>query len=372
MNDKYKELIEIFDKNCNSTVVGTESTLHQLSPYIGKIKSSIADFLIKNFTKKEQIILDPFCGAGTIPLEAWINGRNVIASDLNRYAFVLTSAKLNPPVSISKCLKTIKSISCEVKKLKKNIDLRKVPKWVRSFFHNETLREIIVWVKILNERKEWFILSCLMGILHHQRPGFLSFPSSHTVPYLRVKNFPKAKYPELYKYREVEERLVKKVMRAYKRIPKLDDTLMRKCYASNATELSVSEIDAIITSPPYMRKLDYARDNRLRLFFLGVEDYKAIDKLISPKENNFIELFLNCLTNWKKCLKKNGYCIFFLGDNYSKNFKMHLPEIIEHLAINVIGGYKLCFKHSSIIPDRRRVRKYKGNTQEIILVFQKF
>ena len=76
--------------------------------------------------------------------------------------------------------------------------VRKVPMWVREFFHPETLRETLAWTLTLRERRRWFLLASLLGILHHQRPGFLSFPSSHTVPYLRKKAFPPAKFPELY------------------------------------------------------------------------------------------------------------------------------------------------------------------------------
>jgi adenine-specific DNA methylase len=53
----------------------SEFTLHQLSPYIGKIKSSIAGELIERFTSKGDLVIDPFAGAGTIPFEAVIRGR---------------------------------------------------------------------------------------------------------------------------------------------------------------------------------------------------------------------------------------------------------------------------------------------------------
>ena len=188
-------------------VVGNEWSFHQLSPYIGKIKSSIARFLIQSFTVQNDTILDPFCGAGTIPFEAWTLNRNTIASDLNKYGYVLTKAKLSPPKSLEIALKGIEHNHILVQKAKKNIDLRKVPKWVRDFFHKETLRETIAWFQVLESQNDFFMLSCLLGILHHQRPGFLSFPASHTVPYLRKKNFPPAQYPHLYEYRAVKERL---------------------------------------------------------------------------------------------------------------------------------------------------------------------
>jgi len=65
-------LTNLFNSNCIESAVGSEWTLHQLAPYIGKVKSSIAKFHIENFTKEGDIVFDPFCGAGTIPFEAWL------------------------------------------------------------------------------------------------------------------------------------------------------------------------------------------------------------------------------------------------------------------------------------------------------------
>lgn len=73
----------------------TFSSLHQLSPYIGKLKPNIARELIAAHTLPGQLVVDPFCGSGTVPLEAFLAGREVIASDSNPYAFVLTKAKLH-------------------------------------------------------------------------------------------------------------------------------------------------------------------------------------------------------------------------------------------------------------------------------------
>src|SRR5881394_3892202 len=53
----------------------TECSLHQLSPYIGKIKSTIAGELIDRYTSPRDLVADPFSGAGTIPFEAVLRGR---------------------------------------------------------------------------------------------------------------------------------------------------------------------------------------------------------------------------------------------------------------------------------------------------------
>src|SRR5271156_228717 len=105
-----------------------ESTLHQLSPYIGKLKSSIAGSLIAQFTEEDDIIYDPFSGSGTVAFEAWAAGRNIIANDLSPYAALLTRAKLFPYCSLTDAKRDIKKLAIEAEAVK--VDLRKVPTWV--------------------------------------------------------------------------------------------------------------------------------------------------------------------------------------------------------------------------------------------------
>ena len=60
-----------------------ECSLHQLSPYIGKIKSSIAGDLIEAYSRVRDLVVDPFAGAGTIPLEAAVRGRRAFGADIS-------------------------------------------------------------------------------------------------------------------------------------------------------------------------------------------------------------------------------------------------------------------------------------------------
>jgi hypothetical protein len=116
--------------NWTGTALKNESTLHQLSPYIGKLKSSIAASLISQFTNAGDLIYDPFSGSGTVALEAWGGGRRIVANDLSPYACVLTRAKLFPPRTLEEALSRIDEVSSEALKVADDIDLREVPIWV--------------------------------------------------------------------------------------------------------------------------------------------------------------------------------------------------------------------------------------------------
>ncbi len=348
----------------------SESTLHQLAPYIGKTKSSMAAALVEEYTSAGSVVYDPFSGCGTFALEAWRAGREVIANDVSPYAQLLTRSKLFPYPSLDEALADLGRMARKVERRRRQPDLRKVPKWVRSFFHSKTLREALLWTNVLKAERRWFLLACLMGILHHQRPGFLSFPSSHTVPYLRIKKFPRSRFPKLYEYRPVAERLEAKVRRAFRRMPKFDFTLARRCYGTRAEAQRFStRVGSILSSPPYMRQLDYGRDNRLRLWFLGCDDWKALDGVVSPREREFLALMRRCLKLWKRLLAVNGHCVLVIGDTCSREARTNLPGLVAAMAQE--AGYVLVSQHADAIPNERRVRRgISGSSSETILVLR--
>lgn len=318
-----------------------KSGLHSLSPYVGKLRPEIAYSLITQYSEKNDVIYDPFCGSGTVLLEAWINNRMPLGTDLNYYAYVLSNAKLNPYPSLEIALAKLEQYCSEVKNNSLD-DISIVPDWVKEFFHPETLKEILIWTKVLIKEKDWFILSCLMGILHHQRPGFLSYPCSHGAPYLRREKYPQEDFPKMYEYRNVADRLLKKINRAYKNVPDLDFSTTRAVYNQNTLTVENETINGmtIITSPPYMKSLTYARDNRLRLWFLGIPDWQELDKKISTGKQDFLILMDNCFSLWKKQQKKGQYCILVVGDIvYDKSSLKKLPNLMCTLGEQ--NGYEV-------------------------------
>ena len=359
----------------NSTLY-SECSWHQLSPYIGRMKSSMAQSLVAQFTEAGDTVYDPFCGAGTGALEAWIAGRKVIAGDLNPYAYVLSRAKLYPPRNIRDAIDRLDACWRETAQELNTIDLRRVPSWVRAFFHPETLREAIALRNVLLRRRQWFLLSCLLGILHHWRPGFLSYPSSHTVPYLRDRLFPRSEYPQLYGYRHVYPRLFAKVHRAFRRVPDVNHQLLRRIKPEDAAGAGCAvdghTVSAIITSPPYMNSLSYARDNRLRLWFLGVADHRELERAISPGKTEFLSMMRSLLPKWSGLLARDRPCIVVLGAVRREGKYHNLPEDLLDLVRDTRCGLRVTAICRNLIPDSRRARvKCRSTREDTILVFRK-
>lgn len=75
-----------------------ERATHYLHSYPAKLLPQICHFFLaaEGWLPKDALVLDPFCGTGTIPLEANLSGRTAIYADANPLARLITRAKTSP------------------------------------------------------------------------------------------------------------------------------------------------------------------------------------------------------------------------------------------------------------------------------------
>jgi hypothetical protein len=348
-----------------------ECTLHQLSPYIGKIKSSIAGELVKIYSKPGDLVVDPFAGAGTIPLESALQGRRAFGADISPYAKILSLAKLFPPRSLDDAIEKAEDALAEAELLPQP-DLRTVPLWVRQFFHPKTLREALNFAGIARRRGNEFLMACFLGILHHQRPGFLSYPSSHLVPYLRDKKYPREEFPEMYAYRALKPRLLAKVTRSFKRF-RPTGNIIGEFSLRSVQQLEFPErFDALITSPPYMNALDYGRDNRLRLWFIDETLAERVDNDVTQRRQAFVDAISSLAHKVESGLRRRGYCVFVVGEELARRFESHPSEVVVTTFKATAPSLRLKQVLTDNIPDIRRTRREcRGVKTEHFLVFQR-
>lgn len=328
----------------------------------------MARSLIERFTSPGDVVVDPFAGSGVIPFEAALLGRRTVATDTNPYGVLLTRAKFSAPADCDTALARFEIRWKRAQRRIRKQDLRKVPDWVRKFFHPETLRKALALRDELVEESDSFLLACLLGILHHQRPGFLSYPSSHLVPYLRDKLFPSRTFPELYEERDIKVRMEAKIKRTYRRPPL---ALGRATiYSGDARFLpQPRRIDAIITSPPYMNELDYVRDNRLRLWFLARALPSVQDICRRDRETHFRSLLRDTFARLLGTLAPNASVILVVGDTNRGSRRVDAAQSVRALfAEHAFRSFVPRGEIRDRIPDIRRSRRdLTGTKKETIL-----
>jgi len=70
-------------------------SVHGLGEYPTKIRPAVVAKIVERFSEAGDVILDPFCGSGTVAVEAKLQGRSSLSYDVNAQAVELTRTKLN-------------------------------------------------------------------------------------------------------------------------------------------------------------------------------------------------------------------------------------------------------------------------------------
>ena len=343
--------------------------LHSLSPYQGRITPSFSHWLIKIFSKKGDVVLDPFSGIGTIPLEADLLQRKGIGVDLSKYAALISKAKVER-FDIKEHIEYIQSIRDFDAS---NIDLASVDEWVRDYFHDDTLREIIWLTEHFQSEEKDFLLACLMGILHGNRPGYLSVYTGCIIP-MKPRKPDHEKYrpdKDAKEYRPVMPRLLAKIIRMYKSgIPKESQS---KIYNADSRNLPLEDncVDVIISSPPYYDTLDYVTVNRVRLYILGLstaEQKELKGELIQDKPNYQIEM-LKVGAELRRVLKPGQMIVFILGDVHKPKFSINTGKDISELYQKYLGFEQVCILNDDI-PANKTASHTKRKKFDRVLVMR--
>lgn len=90
LSKRIKHLIDIDQIEVNKEY----SKLSKLHKYWARKPWYVLDKYIEKYSKSKEVILDPFCGSGSMGLEAIVLGRNFIGYDLNPFACFLTECTL--------------------------------------------------------------------------------------------------------------------------------------------------------------------------------------------------------------------------------------------------------------------------------------
>lgn len=294
------------------------NNLHSLCSYQGKLKPAIAHFLVQEFTSPGDRVLDPLSGAGTIPLEACLQGRKAYANDIQELGYLLSSAKAqigDPDKIWAEFDLLIEIIEGAGKKDSADLEFG-MNGSISEYFHPKNLDEILrarYHLKTsLAGRLSWeraFVLSCFAHLLHGNRPYALS-RCSHPVTPLKPKGD--------FEYRSAKKRLKEKIERSLTAASLFSsETIEGGAYFGDYKALQLDEpMDAIITSPPFHNSTRFYIANWLRLWFCGWEKADYVDRRASFLETQQKESMDIYDSFFKKCddwLRPGGKLIMHLG-----------------------------------------------------------
>src|SRR5687768_18388701 len=71
-------------------------SFHPMCSYLASFPAALAHAFIARYSRPGDVVLDPFSGRGTTPLQACAEGRIGVGNDLNPFAHLLTASKVEP------------------------------------------------------------------------------------------------------------------------------------------------------------------------------------------------------------------------------------------------------------------------------------
>lgn len=281
--------------------------LHSLCPYFAMFPPAFARDNVLAHTLPGHLVCDPFSGRGTTLLEALLNHRRAIASDINPVAYCVSAAKAHTP-SLPEVYWELdgfesKYSRCSLTKIEK--DRLGLPIFFRRAFHAHTLRQLL----FLRSHLQWrgnpvhrFLAALVLGHLHgeanrspnylsNQMPHSISLKPAYSLGYWRRKNLWAPRH-------DVFEFLRERAEFRLEHDPPAKRGKVALCDVRNAGRVFrryLGQVDAVITSPPYLDTTRFEEDQWLRLWFLGSSPKPTYGQISSDDRHTSIAEYISFL-----------------------------------------------------------------------------
>ncbi len=325
---------------------------HPMCSYLASFPAALAHAFIARYTRPGDVVVDPFAGRGTVPLQACAEGRIGVGNDLNPLAHVLTAAKVNPPTDreldarlaalrldwsveaagwIELAHRVVAGAPVQVPATGSGTAAHggsePVPPEVAIAFHPRTLGQLLFVRSRLDlaDRADRFIAAALAGILHGKRPGYLSelMPNTFSMAPRYTRDFA-ARTGFAPQERDLFLLLGAKLRRlardgrpAARGIALLGDARDAGARANAALGQRALPARArlVLSSPPYLRVLKYGYYNWLRTWFLGFSAAAIDATLDDGHRRESYSLFLReVLAGLRPALADDAVVALVLGD----------------------------------------------------------
>jgi hypothetical protein len=310
------------------------SSLHEVS-YRACFKPQLPRFFIERLTQPGDHVYDPFMGRGTTLIEAALLGRVPLGCDINPLSSVLVRPRLSPPV--------LNDVSQRLDKIDFNYS-GEIPDDLLVFYHPDTLRQIIALKNYLIERRstgagdnvdDWICMVALNRLTGHSC-GFFSvytLPPNQAVSVVSQKKInerrkqtpPKRNVPAiiLKKSKQLLGDCHAPICQGLQQISRQALLLTRACSAT--PEIKSQSVRLVVTSPPFLNIVDYAGDNWLRCWFLGL-DAKSIEITTPRRTDQWQEAMAAVFRELARVVAPGGHVAFEVGEVHKG--KLKLEEIV--------------------------------------------
>ena len=301
--------------------------VHRLHPYLGKFVPQLVEIFLRKYQPRS--VCDPFCGSGTTLVEANALGIDAVGCDISVFNCLLSRVK-TAEYDLPLLEREIKDILTRVQPelrptLFRNGD--EIPKidneYLRTWFAPEALSQLLFYRSLIPEYHYQDVLKIILS---------RSARSTRLTTHFDL-DFPKKPQTEPY-YCHKHRRTCQPTSDALKFLTRYSlDTLRRISEFSNlrtdagvdvvwadARHAEFPQVDAVITSPPYVGLIDYHDQHRYAYELLGLPSSE--DKEIGPASNgngrtavqSYVDAMVEVFSNVRKSVRRGGPMVVVVHD----------------------------------------------------------
>jgi len=247
--------------------------------YPAKMYGPIAQSLIYMYSKKGDTILDPFCGTGTVLMQAKLYGMNSIGYDINPLACLIARAKTTTL--------RIKGLQESADKLFASIDANteiSIPAFINIDFwfdkgnQIDLARVLSEIKKVTNKKYRTFFMVCFSSIIRKA-----SNADPEIKPPVKTKRMLELRKngESINAIDEFKDMVEVNIRRLGKFCKDCDKTSTARVIRKDIRDVIIpkNSVDLVITSPPYIGSQKYIRSTRLELLWLNLANYEALRDL---------------------------------------------------------------------------------------------
>lgn len=298
--------------------VSNPNSIHGIYPYRGKISAIEARNIVKQIPTG-SVLLDPFCGTGTIVFEGIYYGIRSIGVDMNPIAIMISKGKIHVPPDINEAVEETSRI---INKAKNMGSFIMMPDSVLRHFDITSAEEISRTASCINEMSD-YVKACFLGAIALVARGCNHYRWTSTSV---GKDINPKRYIPFY------EKFMQKVKKHY--YP--SNSSLGEIYEADARNLSsfigIGSIDYVFTSPPYFDCLDYtAYYNKIIYEIIG-SDRLAIKKNLIQSYNTYEEDMQIALAELHKVCRVGAKIIFVVGDKKVRNKVINGADFFDGIS----------------------------------------
>lgn len=286
-----------------------------------------------------DLVYDPFCGRGTLPLEAALAGRRAYGSDANPLAVALTNAKVDVP--------SAHAVRERLDDLEHGFvapSVGAVPADVAMLYSKSTLQQIVYLRHHLHspDRVDRFLVAAILGLLHgnHSARGAtralsLSMPNTFAMApgYIRSYiNHHQLVTPEVDAFAMLRRRAHQLALPD--RITTSGRAWLQDATQSPPPWLKRHKAKLVFTSPPYLDRIKYGKYNWVRLWFLGIEP-KTLDATLTATASldRYLVFMDKVLCQLRSVVREDGWLCLVVGDVRRSDVDLNLAgEVWREVA----------------------------------------